>query len=55
MNELNQLRFKNLLYEQNWEGFVNEQDQENSFQNFFEIFKYLNILSLFPRIRTETE
>ena len=31
MNELNQLRFKNLLYEQNWEGVVNEQDPEKSF------------------------
>ena len=28
MNELNQLRFRNLLYEQNWGGVVNEQDSE---------------------------
>ena len=38
MNELNQLRFKNLLYEQNWEGVVNEQDSEKLFQNFNELF-----------------
>ena len=31
MNELNQLIFKNLLYEQNLEGVVNEQDPEKSF------------------------
>ena len=32
MNELNQLRFRNLVYEQNWEGVVNEQDPENHFK-----------------------
>ena len=41
MNELNQLRSKNLLYEQSWEGVVNEQDPEKSFQNFFKIFNEL--------------
>ena len=49
MNEINQVRFRNLLYEQNWEGVVNEQDPEKSFKNFFKIFNELFNLC-FPEI-----